>query len=66
MTSEALAALPLGSIVLLDGEEGEITHAGQLVYICWPTSGVTQIIYTDSEVWEEFISWLEVADAGTL
>jgi hypothetical protein len=66
MAPETLAALPQGSIVFLDGEEGEVIRAGQLVYICWPTSGVTQIIYTDSEVWREFISWLEVADADTL
>jgi hypothetical protein len=66
VTSSELAALPLGSIVLLDGEEGEIVRAGQIVNICWPASNVTQIIYTDSKAWKEFISWLEVADANTL
>jgi hypothetical protein len=66
MAPETLAALPQGAIVLLDGEEGEVVRAGQLVNICWPASGVTSIIYTDSEVWREFISWLEVADVNIL
>ena len=59
MTGEELAILPAGSIVKLDGEEGEIVSAGQTVHIMWPESKVTNIVDTNSKKWQSFIDWLE-------
>ena len=59
MTCVELAALPKGSIVRLDGEEGEIIQAGQTVHILWPDSKCTNIIDTKSSSWETFTCWLE-------
>lgn len=60
MTGEELAILPVGAVVKLDGEEGEIVSAGQTVQIMWPESKVTNIIDTSSKKWQAFIDWLEV------
>ena len=57
MTSTELAALPVGSIVLLDGEMGEVIQAGVICHVMWKE--VTNIIRTESKAWQEFISWLE-------
>lgn len=54
-----LAALPVGSVVRLDDEEGEIIQAGQTVQIMWPKSNCTNIIDTNSEGWQSFVKWLE-------
>ena len=59
MTGQELAALPVGSIVKLDDEEGEIIQAGQLVQVLWPSSGVSNIIDTNSKAWQYFIQLLE-------
>ena len=60
MTLEALAALPVGSIVRLDdGEEGEILRTGQEVWIMWPDSKLTNIIDCKSEKWYGFVKYLE-------
>lgn len=59
MTPLELAALPKGSIVKLDGEEGEIIQAGQTVHILWPDSKRTNVIGTNSKAWGKFIEWLE-------
>lgn len=59
MTCEELAALPVGSIVKLDGEEGEIVRQGSEVWIMWPETGCTQVIDTNSKGWEKFTVWLE-------
>lgn len=59
MTGVELAALPKGSIVALDGEEGEIVQAGQTVHILWPKSRCTNVIDTNSKKWHTFIEWLE-------
>ncbi len=59
MTAQELAALPKGSIVTLDGEEGEIVQAGQMVQILWPESKCTNVLDTNSKKWHTFIEWLE-------
>ena len=59
MTGEELAILPVGTIVKLDDEEGEIIQAGQTVHIMWPSSSVTNIIDTNSKAWQGFIRQLE-------
>ncbi len=59
MTCAELGALPKGSIVTLDGEEGEIIQAGQTVHILWPDSKCTNVIDTNSKGWKSFIEWLE-------
>ena len=59
MTGEELSILPVGSIVKLDDEEGEIVLAGQTVHIMWPESKVTNIVDTNSKKWQTFIDWLE-------
>ena len=64
MTLEELAALPVGSLVTLkhdDGniETGELLRAGTEVWIMWPESECTQVIDTNSKGWEKFTVWLE-------
>lgn len=59
MTCAELSGLPVGSIVRLDGEEGEIIQAGQTVQIMWPESKCCQVIDTNSSGWEKFTVWLE-------
>lgn len=59
MTAQELAALPVGSIVKLDGEEGEIIQDGQEVHILWPESKITNIIHTKSTAWTELIAEME-------
>ena len=60
MTGAELANLPVGAIVRLDNEEGEVTQAGRTIQIMWPESKVTSIIDTGSRVWQQFISWMEI------
>ena len=57
MTGAKLAALPVGSIVLLDGEMGEVVQAGAVTHLMF--KDCTSIIRTESKVWEEFIEQLE-------
>jgi hypothetical protein len=59
MTPQELSSLPVGSIVLQDGEEGEIVQAGAVCHIMWPRSKCTNIIDTNSRGWYDFISELE-------
>jgi hypothetical protein len=65
VTPQELAALPVGSIVVMkydDGtpdEEGEIVKAGQTVSILWPQSKCTNVLDTNSKGWYDFIGWLE-------
>jgi len=59
MDPKQLATLPVGTVVRLDDEEGEIVQTGAEIRIMWPESGVTQIIYPDSQAWKTFIEWLE-------
>jgi hypothetical protein len=64
MTLEALAALPVGSIVLMDdGEEGEIIRAGREVYIMWPQSNCTNIIDTKDKGWDSLVKYMEEVEA---
>ena len=57
MTGQELAALPVGTIIKLDGEEGEIVKAGAICHIMWPESKCTNIV--DTKTWGKFIDWLE-------
>ena len=59
MTGEELAALPIGSIVKMDEDEGEIIKAGRMVHIMWPDVNRTVFVDTESKAWQTFISWLE-------
>jgi hypothetical protein len=59
MTGPELAALPVGTIVKVDDEEGEIIQAGRTVQILWPSSNLTSVIDTGSKVWDSFIRYLE-------
>jgi len=59
MAPELLQALPVGTIVLLDNELGEVIQSGSTVHIIWPESGVTSLIDTKSKAWKEFIGYLE-------
>jgi hypothetical protein len=59
MTPDELAALPAGTIVLLDAEAGEIVKAGKVTEIMWPESGCTNMIDTKSEAWYSFIADLK-------
>lgn len=65
MTREELAALPVGTIVKLEGDSdlGEIIWAGTEVRIMWPESNCTSVIDTRSKKWQTFIRWLEVENA---
>lgn len=60
MTLEALSRLPVGSIVRVDDEEGEIIRSGAEVWILWPRSGCTNVLDTRSQVWDTFVCYLEV------
>jgi hypothetical protein len=60
MTVAELIGLPVGAIVKIDGEEGEIIQAGREVHIIWPESNLTRIVHTESKAEAEFIGWLEV------
>ena len=63
MTGKELAARPVGTIVKIDDEEGEIVQAGQTVHIMWPkmgTNGMTRVIDTNSKIEQGFIAWLEI------
>lgn len=60
MTLEQLSRLPVGTVVKIDDEEGEIVRAGQEVLISWPESGCTNVIDTKSKVWDTFVCYLEV------
>jgi len=59
MTPAELAALPIGSIIRQDEEEGEIVQAGAVCHIMWPESKCTNIIDTNARGWENFIRDLE-------
>lgn len=59
MTAEQLISLPVGSIVRIDDEEGEIIQAGRVVHIIWPVSNLTRVVYTESKAEAKFIGWLE-------
>ena len=59
MTPQELASLSVGSIIRLEGEEGEIVQAGQTVSIMWPSSKCTNVIDTNSKGWYDFIGCLE-------
>lgn len=59
MTGEELAQLPVGSIVRIDDEEGEILVSGKECHIGWPDSSCTNIINTESLAWQDFIAYLE-------
>lgn len=55
MTPKELSELPLGTIVYIGRDHGEIIQAGQTVHIRWSADTYTSIIDTNSKVWEEFI-----------
>ena len=58
MTVDELAALPIGSTVVLDDDElGTIMKAGREVWIEW--SDCTSIIYTQFEDWNKFLCFVE-------
>ena len=59
MTGAKLANLPVGSIVRIDDEEGEIIQAGRVVHIIWPESNLTRIVHMESKAEAKFIEWLE-------
>lgn len=59
MTGAELACLPIGSIVRLDDEEGEIIQAGRTTQIMWPESNLTSVIDTGSRVWQQLIGLME-------
>jgi hypothetical protein len=59
MTGAELANLPVGSIVQIDGEKGEIIQAGREVHIIWPESNLTRIVHTESKAEAKFLEWLE-------
>jgi hypothetical protein len=59
MTPEELSALPVGSVVKLDGELGEVIQPGPVVQIIWPDSSCSNLVDTKSEKWKSFISWLQ-------
>lgn len=59
MTGSELAALPVGTILRLDAEEGEIIQTGRTVQILWPSSNLTSVVDTGSKVWDNFIKYLE-------
>jgi hypothetical protein len=58
MTRQELALLPVGSIIYLDNEPGEVIQSGNVVQIMWPETNVTQIIDTTGAAWQSFIALL--------
>ena len=63
MTGAELASLPVGSIVRIDDEEGEIIQTGRVIHIIWPESNLTRIVYTESKAEAKFIEWLKTDGA---
>ena len=59
MTGQELASLPVGSIIYLDNEPGEVIQSGNVVQIMWPESGVTNVIDTTGAAWQSFIALLK-------
>jgi hypothetical protein len=59
MTGRELASLPVGSIIYLDNESGEVIQSGNVVQIMWPESGVTNVIDTTGAAWQLFIALLK-------
>ena len=62
MTPEKLRSLPVGTIVVKDGDLGEIINTGPTVTVMWSLDKWTPMIYVDtmSKVWENYIGDLEV------
>jgi hypothetical protein len=59
VTLEALSRLPVGTVVRVDDEEGEIIRSGAEVWILWHQSKCTNCIDTKSKVWDTFVCYLE-------
>jgi hypothetical protein len=59
VTGQELAFLPVGSIIYLDNEPGEVIQSGNVVQIMWPETNVTQIIDTTGAAWQLFIALLK-------
>jgi hypothetical protein len=59
MTGQELASLPVGSIIYLDNEPGEVIRSGNVVEIMWPETNVTSIIETAGAAWQLFIALLK-------
>jgi hypothetical protein len=63
MLPEKLAALPVGTILVMDGCEGEILREGAVTHIMWIDDGYwTVFVDTKSKVWEKYISEIEVIE----
>lgn len=56
VTGKELAALPVGSIVYLDNEPGEVIQSGNVVQIMWPETNATSVIDTAGAAWQLFIA----------
>jgi len=65
MLPEELAALPVGTIVRKDGDEGEVVLSGSVTNILWVLENKwtpTILVDTKSKVWEKYISEIEVVE----
>lgn len=62
MTNVELRALPVGSIVRCDEDEGEIIRTGPVVEIMWPSLGRSSYIDTESENWQGLVKFFEVSE----
>jgi len=64
VTAAELASLPAGSLVLHDGDLGEIVRAGRTTHIMFPTClwGFTILVDTESKTWENLIGEMEVEE----
>jgi hypothetical protein len=61
MTGEELAKLPVGTLVLHDGDMGEIIRSGQTVHIMFP--GIhTILLDTTSAAWQNVMDELTVEE----
>lgn len=62
MTNAELRALPVGTIIVCDGDEGEIIRSGPVVEIMWPNQDWSSYIDTESENWQWLVSNFEVVE----
>lgn len=63
MTGEELSKLPVGTLVLHDGDLGEIIHPGKTVHILFPTVPITILLDTTSKTWQNVMDEIVVEES---
>lgn len=59
MTNSELRALPVGSRITCDDDEGEIVSSGPTVEVKWRDIDSTSYVNTESENWQSLVCRFE-------